>query len=122
MDVIRACGEKDLKKGLPSFTSGDTVKVAVKVREGDKERTQIFQGVVTGIRGGGLQRTFTVRKISDHIGVERIFPLHSPMIGNIEVIRRGKTRRSKLYYLRERVGKAARIKAARQTFVKSKES
>ncbi|MFQ5702082.1 MAG: 50S ribosomal protein L19 [Acidobacteriota bacterium] len=113
MDVIRTCGQKDLKDGIPSFSSGDTVKVSVKVKEGDKERTQVFQGVVTGIRGGGLQRTFTVRKVSARIGVERIFPIHSPMIGKIEVVQRAKTRRSKLYYLRERVGKAARLRAVR---------
>ncbi|MEE9292394.1 MAG: 50S ribosomal protein L19, partial [Acidobacteriota bacterium] len=93
-----------------AFRSGDSVKVHVKVREGEKDRIQIFQGTVIAIRGGGTGSTFTVRKISDGVGVERIFPIHSPIIGKIEVVRRGRVRRSKLYYLRELRGKAARIR------------
>ena len=115
MDAIERMEQKDLKGAIPSFRSGDTVKVSVKVREGDKERIQIFQGVVLGIRGGGLRRTFTVRKIAeDGIGVERTFPINAPTIGKIEVVQRGKTRQAKLYYLRGRKGKAARIKVQEQ--------
>jgi len=114
MSVIKAVEESELKKGIPEFTPGDMVKVAVKVKEGDKERIQVFQGVVTAIKGGGVRRTFTVRKVSEGIGVERIFPVNSPSLGKIEVVSRGKTRRAKLYYLRKRQGKAARIKTARE--------
>ncbi len=114
MSVIRAIEQGELKKGIPEFTPGDTVKVAVKVKEGDKERIQVFEGVVTAIKGGGARRTFTVRKVSVGIGVERIFPFNSPSLGKIEVVSRGKTRRAKLYYLRKRQGKAARIKTARE--------
>jgi large subunit ribosomal protein L19 len=98
---------------VPEFRAGDTVKVHVRVVEGDKERIQIFQGVVIGRRGGGTRETFRVRKISGGIGVERIFPLHSPNVDKIEVIRRGKVRRAKLYYLRDLRGKAARIEERR---------
>ena len=98
-----------LKSGLPAFAPGDTVKVHVKVREGEKERIQLFAGVVISRRGGGSRETFTVRKISGGVGVERVFPLHSPIIDRIEVERRGAVRRAKLYYLRDRKGKAARI-------------
>ncbi len=101
------------KDQVPDFTSGDTVKVHVKVKEGDKERIQIFQGVVIGRRGGGTRETFTVRKISGGVGVERIFPLNSPTVDKLEVIRRGKVRRAKLYYLRDLRGKAARIEERR---------
>lgn len=115
MDAIERMEQKDLKGAIPPFRSGDTVKISVKVREGDKERIQIFQGVVLGIRGGGLRRTFTVRKIAeDGIGVERTFPINAPTIGKIEVVQRGKTRQAKLYYLRGRKGKAARIKVQEQ--------
>jgi large subunit ribosomal protein L19 len=98
-----------IHKEHPAFRAGDTVRVHVRVVEGDKERIQVFQGVVIGRRGGGTRETFTVRKISGGIGVERIFPLHSPSIHHIEVVRRGKVRRAKLYYLRDRRGKSARI-------------
>ena len=98
-----------LRQGQPDFKPGDTVRVHVRVVEGDKQRIQVFQGVVIARRGGGTRETFTVRKISGGIGVERIFPLHSPNVDKIEVMRRGRVRRAKLYYLRGRTGKAARI-------------
>lgn len=103
-----------LKEGIPSFRPGDTVKVQVRVKEGDKERLQAFQGVVIARKGGGTREMFTVRKISGGIGVERIFPLHSPNVDRIEVLRRGRVRRAKLYYLRELRGKAARIEERRE--------
>ncbi|HEX2223462.1 MAG TPA: 50S ribosomal protein L19 [Thermoanaerobaculia bacterium] len=102
-----------LRATPPEFRSGDTVRVHVRVKEGDKERIQVFQGVVISRRGGGTRETFTVRKISGSVGVERIFPLHSPIVDKIEVIRRGKVRRAKLYYLRDLRGKAARIEERR---------
>ena len=102
--------EKSLmKENIPVFNSGDTVKVHVKIREGEKERIQVFQGTVIGRRGGGINETFTVRKTSFGIGVERVFPLHSPNVSKIQRVRQGKVRRSKLYYLRELTGKSARI-------------
>jgi large subunit ribosomal protein L19 len=97
------------KRGLPDFTHGDTVKVWVKVREGEKERLQAYEGIVIARDGGGINESFTVRKISYGEGVERVFPLHSPNIDRVEVLRRGKVRRAKLYYLRDRRGKSARI-------------
>jgi large subunit ribosomal protein L19 len=102
-----------IHKEQPAFRPGDTVRVHVRVVEGDKERIQVFQGVVIGRRGGGTRETFTVRKISGGIGVERIFPLHSPILSRIEVVRHGKVRRAKLYYLRALRGKAARIEERR---------
>jgi large subunit ribosomal protein L19 len=102
-----------IQKEQPEFRAGDTVRVHVRVVEGDKERIQVFQGVVIARRGGGTRETFTVRKISGGIGVERIFPLHSPSINRIEVVRHGKVRRAKLYYLRALRGKAARIEERR---------
>jgi large subunit ribosomal protein L19 len=99
--------------GKPEFAPGDTIRVHVRVKEGDKERIQVFQGVVIGRRGGGTRETFTVRKISGGVGVERIFPFHSPIIDKIELMRRGKVRRAKLYYLRNLRGKAARIEERR---------
>ncbi len=99
-----------LRDDIPPFRPGDTVRVNVRVKEGDKERLQAFEGVCIARRGGGVSETFTVRKISNGVGVERIFPLHSPMIGSLIVVRRGVVRRAKLYYLRDVVGKAARIK------------
>jgi large subunit ribosomal protein L19 len=108
-DMLMEVEKPALRSGIPAFAPGDGVRVHVKVREGEKERIQIFAGVVIARRGGGSRETFTVRKISSGIGVERIFPLHSPVIDRIEVERRGAVRRAKLYYLRERKGKAARI-------------
>ena len=98
------------KKEIPAFGPGDTLRVAVKVREGDKERLQAFEGVVIARKGEGVSKTFTVRKISNGVGVERIFPLHSPMLESVSVVRRGRVRRAKLFYLRELTGKATRIK------------
>ena len=109
-EKIRAIEEKNMKKDIPEFHVGDTVRVDVKVIEGKRERIQVFEGTVIKIQGTGVRKTFTVRKISSGIGVERTFPLHSPKIGDIKVVRRGKVRRAKLYYLRDRVGKAARVK------------
>ena len=109
MDYVKVVEDKEFKAGTPAFQVGDAVKVHVKVREGEKDRLQIFQGVVIAMKGGGIGSTFTVRKISDGVGVERIFPIHSPVIGKIDVVRRGRVRRAKLYYLRERRGKASRI-------------
>jgi large subunit ribosomal protein L19 len=99
-----------LRSDLPPFRSGDTLRVNVRVKEGDKERIQAFEGVCIARRGSGVSETFTVRKISNGVGVERIFPVHSPMIGDIVVVRRGRVRRAKLYYLRQLTGKATRIK------------
>jgi large subunit ribosomal protein L19 len=109
MDVIGMLEAPLLKTQLPEFSPGDTVKVHVKVREGDKERIQAFEGVVIRRRGGGLRATFTVRKVAYGVGVERTFPLHSPMVERIERTRRGRVRRAKLFYLRKLKGKAARI-------------
>jgi len=108
-DTLLEVEKPMLKSNLPRFAPGDSVRVHVKVREGEKERIQVFAGVVIARRGGGSRETFTVRKISSGIGVERIFPLHSPVIDRIEVERQGSVRRAKLYYLRGRKGKAARI-------------
>lgn len=106
---FRKIEEGMLRTDLPQFGPGDTVRVHVKVREGDKERIQVFQGVVLGRKGGGIRETFTVRKVSYGIGVERIFPVHSPALDKIEVVRHAKVRRAKLYYLRNLKGKAARL-------------
>lgn len=110
MDVAR----EGLRTDIPSFDSGDTVRVMVRVREGDKERLQAFEGIVIAKRGGGISENFTVRKVSGGVGVERIFPIHSPSIASVDVVRRGKVRRAKLYYLRALSGKAARIKEKRE--------
>ena len=102
--------QKEWLRNVPPFRAGDTVRVAVRVKEGEKERLQAFEGVVIARRGSGVSATFTVRKISNGIGVERIFPVHSPMLGDVTVVRRGLVRRAKLYYLRNVTGKAARIR------------
>jgi large subunit ribosomal protein L19 len=99
-----------IRPNLPAFRSGDTLRVDVRVKEGDKERIQAFEGVCIARRGSGVSETFTVRKISNGVGVERIFPVHSPMIADLTVVRRGRVRRAKLYYLRHLTGKATRIK------------
>jgi large subunit ribosomal protein L19 len=102
-----------LRDDIPSFRPGDTVKVHVRVVEGTRERIQVFQGVVIARQGGGLRETFTVRKVSFSVGVERTFPLHAPIISKVEVVTRGDVRRAKLYYLRNRIGKAAKVKEKR---------
>jgi large subunit ribosomal protein L19 len=113
MDQITAVAQEALRTDLPAFDAGDTVRVMVRVREGDKERLQAFEGVCIGKRGGRINATFRVRKTSAGVGVERIFPLHSPTVAAIELVRKGKVRRAKLYYLRNVSGKAARIKEKR---------
>lgn len=109
-DIIRSIEEEQYKKDLPDFGPGDTVKIHVKVVEGARERIQIFEGTVIKVRGAGLSKTFTVRKITFGVAVERTFPVHSPRIDKIEVTRRGKVRRARLFYLRERTGKKARVR------------
>ncbi|MGD9487724.1 MAG: 50S ribosomal protein L19 [Calditrichaceae bacterium] len=110
MDLLHTVTANQLRNDIPQFKAGDTLGIQVRVIEGDKERIQLFEGVCIKRSGGGINETFTVRKISHGVGVERIFPIHSPRIANIEVKRVGKVRRAKLYYLRELKGKAARIK------------
>ncbi len=113
MEIIKNLEKEMIRMDLPSYSIGDTVKVHVKIREGEKERIQIFQGVVISKRNNGAQSTFTVRKISYGVGVERIFPSNSPFIDHIEVVTKGRVRRAKIYYLRKLRGKAARIKEKR---------
>ncbi|WP_067921859.1 50S ribosomal protein L19 [Alicyclobacillus shizuokensis] len=113
MDLVREITQEQLRSDIPEFRPGDTLRVHVRVREGQRERVQVFEGVVIRRRGGGISETYTVRKVSYGVGVERTFPLHSPNIEKIEVVRRGRVRRAKLYYLRGRSGKAARIKEIR---------
>ena len=110
MDMLQEVTRDQLRSDLPDFAPGDTLRVNVRVREGEKERIQAFEGVCIARKGGGISETFTVRKISSGIGVERVFPMHSPMLDSVTMIRRGKVRRAKLYYLRALRGKAARIK------------
>ncbi len=113
MNTLDQIESAQLRDDIPDFGPGDTVRVDVRVIEGGRERTQAFEGVVIARKGGGIRETFTVRKISFGVGVERIFPVHAPIIQKIEVLRRGDVRRAKLYYLRDRVGKATRIKEKR---------
>ncbi len=115
MQRFDALDVESMKTDLPAFRAGDTVKVHVKVVEGSRSRIQVFQGVVIRRHGGGVGETFTVRKVSFGVGVERTFPLHTPIIDRIEVVTRGDVRRAKLYYLRDRRGKAAKIKEKRET-------
>jgi large subunit ribosomal protein L19 len=110
MDIISSVEQEQIRKDIPDFRPGDTVRVFTKVVEGNRERIQVFEGVVIARKGGGLRETFIVRKISYGVGVERIFPLHSPRIEKIEVVKKGRVRRAKLYYMRKLRGKAARIK------------
>ena len=110
MNVIQAIEAEQLKENLPDFRIGDTVKVHVKIVEGQNERIQVFEGICIAKKNSGVRKTFTVRKISYGVGVERVFPLHSPRVDKIEIIRPGRVRRSKLYYLRGRVGKAAKVR------------
>ncbi|GAA4937742.1 MULTISPECIES: 50S ribosomal protein L19 [Actinomycetospora] len=115
MNALDELDAKSLRSDIPDFRAGDTVKVHVRVIEGSRSRVQVFQGVVIRRHGGGLRETFTVRKVSFGVGVERTFPVHSPNIAEIEVVTRGDVRRAKLYYLRERRGKAAKIREKRET-------
>jgi len=110
MDILKTVESQHLKSKVPEFNIGDTVKVSVKVKEGSRERIQVYEGTVIKRKGGGINETFTVRRISYGIGVERTFMIHSPKIDDVAVTRRGKVRRAKLYYLRDRVGKAAKVK------------
>ncbi len=112
MDALKLIEQSSMKEETPKFNIGDTVKVSVNIREGSRERIQMFEGTVIAMSGSGISRTFTVRRLSYGVGVERVFPLHSPNVVDVQVIRRGKVRRAKLYYLRDRVGKAAKVKAA----------
>lgn len=110
MDALKLMANDCLKENKPEFSIGDTVKVHVKIKEGERERIQTFEGTVISRKHSGVSETFTVRRVSYGVGVERVFPLHSPNIDKLEVVRRGKARRAKLYYLRSRVGKAAKVK------------
>lgn len=110
MDALQLISQSCMKTELPEFQVGDTVKVQVKIKEGNRERLQAFEGTVIGIKKGGINSTFTVRRISHGCGVERVFPMHSPNVAEVKITRTGKVRRSKLYYLRDRVGKAAKVK------------
>ena len=108
--IIAAINQENVKTSIPQFAVGDTVKVMIKVIEGDKERLQAFEGIVIAKKHGGISETFTVRRISYGVGVEKTFPIHSPKVADIQVVRKGKVRRAKLYYLRARTGKAAKVK------------
>lgn len=108
--IIDAINQENLKASIPEFSVGDTVKVMIKVIEGERERLQAFEGIVIAKKHGGISETFTVRRMSFGVGVEKTFPIHSPKVADIQVVRKGKVRRAKLYYLRERTGKAARVK------------
>ncbi|NJB68603.1 large subunit ribosomal protein L19 [Desulfobaculum xiamenense] len=114
MDAIRKIESEHLRLDIPQFKAGDTVKVHQRIIEGEKERIQVFQGVVLRVQRGTLDSTFTVRKVSDGVGVERIYPMNSPFIERVEVLAEGKVRRGRIYYLRQRKGKAARIKTKNQ--------
>ena len=114
MRVLAVVARDGMRTDIPNFAPGDTLRVMVRVREGDKERLQAFEGTCIARRGGGLSESFTVRKVSAGVGVERIFPLHSPVIASIDVVRRGRVRRAKLYYLRTATGKQARIREKRE--------
>lgn len=110
MDLIKALNEKQLQNDVPQVEVGDTVRVHVKVKEGSRERIQVFEGIVIAKKHGGLEETFTVRRLAYGVGVEKVFPIHSPLIEKVETVRSGYVRRAKLYYLRGRVGKAAKIR------------
>ena len=110
MDLIKALNEKQLQAAMPQVNVGDTVKVHVKVKEGSRERIQVFEGTIIARKHGGIGETITVRRVSYGVGCEKVFPVHSPRIADVETVRKGKVRRAKLYYLRDRFGKAAKIK------------
>ena len=111
MDLMKALTSQYMKKELPEMNVGDTVRVHVKIKEGSRERIQVFEGTIIAKKHGGIAETFTVRRTSYGVGVERVFPVNSPFVENVEVVRRGKVRRAKLFYLRSRTGKAAKVKA-----------
>lgn len=111
MDVLKAVTQEYIKTDVPAFNVGDTVKVHVKIKEGNRERIQIFEGFVLKRQNGGIGETFTVRRIASGVGVEKTFPIHSPLVEKIEVVRHGKVRRARLHYMRERTGKSAKIKS-----------
>ncbi len=111
MDVMSSITQEYMKSDVPAFNVGDTVKVHVKIKEGNRERIQIFEGFVLKRQNGGIGETFTVRRIASGVGVEKTFPIHSPLVEKIEVVRRGKVRRARLHYMRERTGKSAKIKS-----------
>ena len=110
MDALKKIAEASVKAEKPQFEIGDTVRVSVNIREGERERIQTFEGTVIAKKGSGVSETFTVRRVSYGVGVERVFPVHSPNVEKVELVRKGRVRRSKLYYLRDRVGKAAKVK------------
>lgn len=110
MDLIKMLDQQNMKPELPEMNVGDTVRVHVKIKEGSRERIQVFEGTIIAKKHGGVEQTITVRRLSYGVGVEKVFPVHSPNIVNVETVRRGKVRRAKLYYLRDRVGKAAKVK------------
>lgn len=112
MDALKLIAQDCMKSEMPELNVGDTVRVSVKIKEGDRERIQAFEGTIIAKKHGGIAETFTVRRVAHGCGVERVFPVHSPNIDKVEIIRRGRVRRSKLYYLRDRVGKAAKVKEA----------
>ncbi|MFV0497755.1 MAG: 50S ribosomal protein L19 [Candidatus Fimivivens sp.] len=114
MDALKHFSNACLKEKPPVFNVGDTIRVGVRIKEGEKSRVQAFEGTVIAKKHGGIQETFTVRRMSHGVGVERVFPLHSPVVETVEVVRQGRVRRGKLYYLRDRVGKAARVKEVRR--------
>ena len=111
MDALKLMSDSCLKKELPEINIGDTVRVNVLISEGDRQRIQAFEGTVIARKHGGIEETFTVRRVSYGVGVERVFPIHSPKVDSVQIVRRGFVRRSKLYYLRDRVGKAAKVKS-----------
>jgi len=111
MEALQIIAQDSMKEVLPSFSIGDTVKVHVRITEGEKSRVQLFEGTVIAKQHGGISETFTVRRLSHGVGVERVFPIHSPSVEKVEIVRQGKVRRAKLYYLRDRVGKAAKVKS-----------
>lgn len=112
MDALKLISNSSLKAEVPEINIGDTVKVHVRIKEGDKSRIQVFEGTVIAKKHGGINETFTVRRVAHGCGIERVFPVHSPVVDKVEIVRKGRVRRAKLYYLRDRVGKAAKVKEA----------
>ncbi len=110
MDALKLIAQDSVKTEVPVFEIGDTIRVSVNIREGERERIQVFEGTVIARKGSGISETFTVRRLSYGVGVERVFPIHSPNVKGVEIVRKGRVRRAKLYYLRDRVGKAAKVK------------